>query len=135
LCDLLGTPELTQDRRFASNGDRVRNNDALVALLERRFKEKPSAHWLDALEAVGIPAGPVLEFDEAMADPHVLARGMVVETEHPSAGTFKTLGIPVKLSDTPGALRRPAPRLGEHTAEVLGPLAEQNRKEPAAAER
>ena len=135
LCDLLGTPELTQDRRFASNGDRVRNNDALVALLERRFKERPSAHWLDALEAVGIPAGPVLEFDEAMADPHVLARGMVVETEHPSAGAFKTLGIPVKLSDTPGALRRPAPRLGEHTAEVLGPLAEQNRKEPAAAER
>jgi crotonobetainyl-CoA:carnitine CoA-transferase CaiB-like acyl-CoA transferase len=106
-----------------------------VVLLERRFKEKPSAHWLDALEAVGIPAGPVLEFDEAMADPHVLARGMVVETEHPSAGTFKTLGIPVKLSDTPGALRRPAPRLGEHTAEVLEPLAEQNRKETAAAER
>jgi crotonobetainyl-CoA:carnitine CoA-transferase CaiB-like acyl-CoA transferase len=120
LCDLLGAPELKEDRRFGTNGDRVRNNGELVALLERRFKEKPSAHWLDALEAAGIPAGPVLHFEEAMADPHIVARGMVAETEHPAAGTFKTLGIAVKLSDTPGALRRPAPRLGEHTAEVLG---------------
>ena len=134
LCDLLGTPELTQDRRFATNGDRVRNNDELVSLLERRFIEKQSAHWLDALEAAGIPAGPVLHFDEAMADPHIVARGMAVDTEHPSAGTFKTLGIPVKLSHTPGALRRPAPRLGEHTAEVLGRSARQDQDEAATAE-
>jgi crotonobetainyl-CoA:carnitine CoA-transferase CaiB-like acyl-CoA transferase len=132
LCGLLGAPELLADRRFASNGERVRNNDALVALLEPLFKAKPSAHWLEVLEAASIPAGPVLEFDEAMADPHIVARGMTVDTEHPAAGTFKTLGIPVKLSDTPGALRRPAPRLGEHTAEVLGSLAAQ--KKPAAAE-
>jgi crotonobetainyl-CoA:carnitine CoA-transferase CaiB-like acyl-CoA transferase len=134
LCDLLGATELTQDPRFATNADRVRNNDTLVSLLENRFKEKPSVHWLDVLEAAGIPAGPVLEFDEAMADPHVVARGMVVDTEHPSAGTIKTLGIPVKLSDTPGALRRPAPRLGEHTAEVLGHPANQSLKEAATAE-
>ena len=88
----------------------------------------------EALEALGIPAGPVLEFDEAMADPHIVARGMVVETEHPAAGTFKTLGIPVKLSDTPGALRRPAPRLGEHTAEVLDGLASRHRNKKVAAE-
>ena len=105
-----------------------------MALLERRFKEKPSAHWLEALEAAGIPAGPVLEFDEAMADPHIVARGMVVDTEHPAAGTFKTLGIPVKLSSTPGALRRPAPRLGEHTAEVLGRAALRDQDEAATAE-
>jgi crotonobetainyl-CoA:carnitine CoA-transferase CaiB-like acyl-CoA transferase len=119
LCDLLGQPELTEDKRFASNGDRVRNNAALVALLEQHFKQKSSQHWLAALEAAGIPSGPVLSFDRAMADPHVVARGMVVETPHPAAGSLKTLGIPVKLSDTPGALARPAPRLGEHTAEVL----------------
>ena len=119
LCDLLGAPELSKDARFASNGERVRNNDALVALLEGHFRTKPSAHWLAALEAAGIPSGPVLEFDQAMADPHVVARGMAVDTAHPAAGTVKTLGIPLKLSDTPGALRRPAPRLGEHTAEVL----------------
>lgn len=119
LCDLLGVPELSKDARFASNGERVRNNDALVALLEGHFRTKPSAHWLAALEAAGIPSGPVLEFDQAMADPHVVARGMAVDTAHPAAGSVKTLGIPLKLSDTPGALRRPAPRLGEHTAEVL----------------
>jgi len=92
--------------------------------------EKPSAHWLAALDAAGIPAGPVLEFDQAMADRHIVARGVVVGTEHPAAGRVKTLGIPVKLSDTPGALRRPAPRLGEHTAEVLGFL---NRDQQQAA--
>jgi crotonobetainyl-CoA:carnitine CoA-transferase CaiB-like acyl-CoA transferase len=122
LCGMLGAPELEADPRFATNADRVRNNEALVALLEARFREKPSAHWLEALQKLGIPSGPVLEFEEAMADPHIVARGMVVETEHPAAGTIRTLGIPVKMSDTPGTLRRPAPRLGEHTAEVLGSL-------------
>jgi crotonobetainyl-CoA:carnitine CoA-transferase CaiB-like acyl-CoA transferase len=120
LCDLLGVPELKSDARFVSNGDRVRNNEVLVGLLEQRLKQKPSSHWLQALEAAGIPAGPVLHFEEAMADPHIVERAMTVETEHPSAGVFRTLGIPVKMSLTPGALRRPAPRLGEHTAEVLG---------------
>ena len=113
-------PALKADARFTTNADRVRNNDALIALLERRFREKPSAHWLALLDGAGIPAGPVLEFDQAMADPHIVARGMAVVTEHPAAGSFKTLGIPVKLSDTPGTLRRPAPSLGEHTHEVLG---------------
>jgi crotonobetainyl-CoA:carnitine CoA-transferase CaiB-like acyl-CoA transferase len=130
LCDLLGVSELSKDARFASNGDRVRNNDALVALLEGHFRTKPSAYWLAALEAAGIPSGPVLEFDQAMADPHVVARGMAVDTAHPAAGTVKTLGIRVKLSETPGALCRPAPRLGEHTAEVLGSAPAANR--PAA---
>ena len=117
--DLLGVPERWRDARFQSSGDRVRNNEALVAILEAHFRTKSSAHWLAALEAAGIPSGPVLEFDQAMADPHVVARGMAVDTAHPAAGTVKTLGIPLKLSDTPGALRRPAPRLGEHTTEVL----------------
>ena len=127
LCQTLGVPQLSKDPRFASNGDRVRNNDALVALLEEQFRAKPSAHWLAALARVGIPSGPVLEFDQAMADPHVVARGMAVDTEHPAAGRVRTLGIPVKLSDTPGGLRRPAPRLGEHTAEVLEGRAERKR--------
>jgi crotonobetainyl-CoA:carnitine CoA-transferase CaiB-like acyl-CoA transferase len=113
----------------------VRNNDALVALLEGHFRTKPSAYWLAALEAAGIPSGPVLEFDQAMADPHVVARGMAVDTAHPAAGTVKTLGIPVKLSETPGTLRRPAPRLGEHTAEVLGGAPAANRPAATAAGR
>jgi crotonobetainyl-CoA:carnitine CoA-transferase CaiB-like acyl-CoA transferase len=120
LCELIGTPELRDDPRFAANADRVRNNGELVALLEQYFLQEPSAHWLQALAAAGIPAGPVLDFAAAMADRHVVDRGMVVDMEHPTAGRLRTLGIPVKMSATPGALRRPAPRLGEHTTELLG---------------
>jgi crotonobetainyl-CoA:carnitine CoA-transferase CaiB-like acyl-CoA transferase len=98
----------------------VANNDALVALLADTLHEQPSAHWLAALEAAGIPSGPVMHYDEVFTDPHILAREMVTRTEHPVTGTFHTLGVTVKLSDTPGSVRLPAPRLGEHTAEVLG---------------
>jgi crotonobetainyl-CoA:carnitine CoA-transferase CaiB-like acyl-CoA transferase len=119
LCEILELPELVLDPRFTTNAERVKNNGALVQLLQARLRERPSAHWLGVLQKAGIPSGPVLSFDEAMADPQIVAREMVVETEHPSAGIFRTLGVVSKLSRTPGALRRPAPRLGEHTAEVL----------------
>lgn len=119
LCRLLDRPDLTTDERFRSNADRVRNNDALVGILSEVFLRMPSRHWLDAMDGAGIPGGPVLASDEILADEHVLARGMVVETHHPSAGRLKTLGVVAKLSATPGAVRRAAPRLGEHTAEVL----------------
>jgi crotonobetainyl-CoA:carnitine CoA-transferase CaiB-like acyl-CoA transferase len=119
LCEILELSDLVQDARFTTNADRVKNNDALVQILQAEFNKQPSAHWLNALKNAGIPAGPVLSFDEAMADPQIVARDMVVETEHPSAGKFRTLGVAAKLSRTPGALRRPAPRLGEHTDEVL----------------
>lgn len=120
LCEILGCAELVADPRFGSVAQRVANNDALVDLLAARLRTRPSAHWLAALEAVGIPAGPVLHYDEVFTDPHVLARDMVARTDHPLTGPFHTLGVTVKLSETPGAVRRPAPRLGEHTAEVLG---------------
>jgi crotonobetainyl-CoA:carnitine CoA-transferase CaiB-like acyl-CoA transferase len=90
----------------------------LVALLQEPLRQRPAEHWLKALEAAGVPAGPVLHFDELFTDPHFLARGMVEQTEHPATGPFRTLGVPVKLSDTPGGVRRAAPRLGEHTREV-----------------
>ncbi len=119
LCDLIGTPDLVDDPRFANNAERVRHNGILVALLAERIRTQPSAHWLTALETLGIPAGPVLHYDEVYTDPQILAREMVVETHHPVTGPFKTMGVTVKLSDTPGSVRRAAPRLGEHTAEVL----------------
>ena len=119
LCEILELPELMRDPRFTTNAERVKNNGALVEIIQARLRERPTAYWLDALKKAGIPSGPVLSFDEAMADPQIVAREMVVETEHPSVGKFRTLGIASKLSRTPGALRRPAPRLGEHTAEVL----------------
>ena len=119
LCELAGTPELVSDPRFANVAERVKHNDALVALLAEKLRAETSAHWLTALETIGIPAGPVLHYDEVFTDPQILARDMVVETDHPVTGKFRTMGVPVKLSATPGSVRRPAPRLGEHTAEVL----------------
>jgi crotonobetainyl-CoA:carnitine CoA-transferase CaiB-like acyl-CoA transferase len=120
LCEIVGLPGLVHDPRFATVAERVAHNDALVALLATPLRAHPSSHWLAALEAAGIPAGPVLHYDEVFTDPHVIARGMVATTDHPVTGPFRTLGVTVKLSDTPGTVRRPAPRLGEHTAEVFG---------------
>jgi crotonobetainyl-CoA:carnitine CoA-transferase CaiB-like acyl-CoA transferase len=120
VCAIVGLPELVADPRFLRVADRVANNKALVALLAAKLEQHPSAHWLAAMEAAGIPAGPVLHFDEVFTDPQILARKMVVETRHKVTGPFRTMGVTVKLSDTPGAVRRPAPRLGEHNDEVLG---------------
>jgi crotonobetainyl-CoA:carnitine CoA-transferase CaiB-like acyl-CoA transferase len=119
LCDLLALPKVKADPRFARNAERVAHNDALIALLEPALRTRPSAHWLTELEKLGIPAGPVLHFDEVFTDPQILARDMVAETVHPETGPFRTLGVSVKLSETPGAVRQPAPRLGEHTAEIV----------------
>jgi crotonobetainyl-CoA:carnitine CoA-transferase CaiB-like acyl-CoA transferase len=119
LCELVGAPDLVSDPRFGSVAERVKNNDALVALLAEKLRAHPSIHWLAALEKIGVPAGPVLHYDEVFNDPQILAREMVVRTDHPVTGEFRTLGVPVKLSATPGSVRRAAPRLGEHTTEVL----------------
>ncbi|HEX5445896.1 MAG TPA: CoA transferase, partial [Pirellulales bacterium] len=117
-CDILGVPELLLDARFATVADRVRHNRELVALLAPKLQANSSAHWLEALQRAGIPAGPVRQFDEVFSDPQILAREMIVTTEHPVTGRFCTLGVPVKLSQTPGSVRRPAPRLGEHTESI-----------------
>ena len=118
-CDVLGCMHLVADPRFATKPDRVRNITALVEALTPYFECETTAHWCAALEAAGVPAGPVMNHVEALSDPHCLARGMVQEVEHPAAGRSRTLGIPVKLSRTGGAIRRPAPMLGEHTGEVI----------------
>ena len=118
-CEILGCPHLAGDPRFATKPDRVKNVTALVEALAPYFKRETTAHWCGKLEAAGVPAGPVMNHVEALSDPHCLARGMVQEVEHPAAGRMKTLGVPVKLSETGGTVRRPAPMLGEHTGEVL----------------
>ena len=120
LCDLLELADVKADARFARNADRVEHNDALVEVLQTKLRLRPSVHWLGELERLGIPAGPVLHFDEVFTDPQIIAREMVAETVHPVTGPFRTLGVPVKFSETPGSVRRPAPRLGEHTQEVVG---------------
>ncbi len=122
ICRVLGLPELVDDPRFATPARRVQNRRALEALLEARFRTAPTAVWLERLEAAGVPAGPILTYDQVFADPHVQHRQMVVEVEHPRAGKTRVLGIPIKFSDTPGEVRRPAPMLGQHTEEVLREL-------------
>jgi crotonobetainyl-CoA:carnitine CoA-transferase CaiB-like acyl-CoA transferase len=116
----LRTPELIEDPRFTTNRDRMANRPALVAELEQAFTQRDTAEWVDVLLEAGVPAGPLHNVQQVVDDPHTKAREMVVEMEHPEAGTVYGLGIPVKLSATPGSIRRPAPLLGQHNDEVLG---------------
>ncbi|MFQ5898287.1 MAG: CaiB/BaiF CoA transferase family protein [Candidatus Methylomirabilia bacterium] len=122
LCRILGLPQLADDPRFATNPDRVSRRKELAQLLQERLEQEPSAHWLEQLEAEGIPAGPIYTYNQVFADPQVLHRRMAVEVAHPAAGSMRVLGIPIKLSQTPGAIRRPAPLLGQHTTEILTEL-------------
>ena len=120
LVRLIGAPELKDDARFASNAERMANRAALEEVLNGVFRQRPTAEWLEVLEEGGLPAGPVLTIGEMHADPQARARDMVVETEHPSAGTVRALGLPVKFTEAPGGVRMPAPLKGQHTREVLG---------------
>src|SRR4029077_19181568 len=90
-----------------------------TAALTPVFQRRSSAEWLRRLEQAGVPAGPVLEVGQMHADPQALAREMVIETVHPTAGKVKAIGPPIKFSDTPGDVRRAAPLFGQHTREVL----------------
>ncbi len=119
---ILEAPELGQDPRFQANEGRMSNLDALVAALNQHFRKRTTADWLERLEAGGLPAGPVLSVTEMHQDEQALARGMVVETEHPKAGPTKSLGLPITFSHTPGAIMRPAPVLGQHTRQVLSAI-------------
>jgi crotonobetainyl-CoA:carnitine CoA-transferase CaiB-like acyl-CoA transferase len=122
LCAVIGREDLPADPRFATNADRMAHRPQLVAELEAAMRARDTADWVDALLDAGVPAGPILDYSQVVADPHTKARDMVVEMEHPEAGTVFGLGIPIKLSATPGTIRRPAPLLGQHTGEILAEL-------------
>jgi crotonobetainyl-CoA:carnitine CoA-transferase CaiB-like acyl-CoA transferase len=117
--EVLGVPELAHDPRFATGADRMAHLKQLEALLAARFVTRPAAHWLSALEEAGVPCGPVNDMLQALADPQTTAREMVVDVEHSSLGSVKTLGLPIKFSATPGKVRSGAPLYGEHTGEIL----------------
>ena len=118
----LGRTDLSEDGRFATRRLRMENRAALIEAIEKTTAGERCAYWLARLYEEGVPAGPINSYARALADPHALARQMVVELLHPGAGPINALGIPVKLSDTPGAVDRPAPLLGQHTAEILAEL-------------
>jgi CoA:oxalate CoA-transferase len=118
LCRLAELEHLIADPRFVSIPYRVANNDALVEKLSQMTVRKPTDWWVAELDKRGIPCGPVLTHDQLFSHPQVLHRRMVEEVTHPKAGNQRTLGIAVKLSATPGTIRRPAPMLDEHGEEL-----------------
>ena len=111
---------LVDDGRFATNRQRVSGYDSLRPFVAERLKERPRQHWIDTLTAAGVPCGSVRTFDELFADPQIDAREMIAMVEHATIGPLKALGVPVKLSETPGAIRTPPPTLGQHTDAILG---------------
>lgn len=115
---VVARPEWLDDPRFVRQADRVRNADALEIVIEEVLGTGTTAQWVQRLDA-GVPGGPVYTYDQALADPQVQHRRMVVDIEHPRIGLMKTFGMPIKASPDLTAIRAPAPLLGQHSREVL----------------
>lgn len=118
-CKILGCEHLVDDKRFVDKPARVKNVGVLVEALTPFFARQTTDHWCAQFEEAGIPAGPVMNHVQALSDPQAQARGMVADVEHSEAGKTQTLGVTVKLSETPGAVHRAAPLLNEHEHEIL----------------
>jgi crotonobetainyl-CoA:carnitine CoA-transferase CaiB-like acyl-CoA transferase len=121
-CRALGDEALAVDPRFATNDARLANYEEFRGRVERRLAAGTTAEWQERFERAQIAAGPVYELDEVFDDPQVKHLGVVQEIEQPGYGRARMLGFPVRASATPAAIRRPAPLLGEHTAEVLAEI-------------
>jgi formyl-CoA transferase len=119
---VLGHPEWPEDPRFCTNAVRVAHRAELTALVNEIMPARTASEWVDALLAVGVPAGPINNIAEVFEDPQVLARNMRIDVPHPKLGTVTMSGISYKHGDTPGTVRRHPPMLGEHTDEVLREL-------------
>jgi formyl-CoA transferase len=118
LCTTLDRAALAADARFETNATRVANRAALVRELESALGGRTTAEWVELLIAAGVPSGPIHDFSQVFQDPHTQARRMVEEVDHPVAGRVRTLGFPLKMSDTPPTVRRAPPLLGEHSEEI-----------------
>ncbi len=115
----IGREDLADDPRWAENPDRVEGRDELEKEIDKTMAAKTRAEWAKIISDGGVPCGPVKDISEITEDPQVLHREMVVEVKHAKTGTLRMMGIPIKLSDTPGAITLPPPLLGEHTDEIL----------------
>jgi crotonobetainyl-CoA:carnitine CoA-transferase CaiB-like acyl-CoA transferase len=115
-CAVAGLPA---DERFATNRQRVSDYDALRPFVADQLRTRPRRHWIEALTTAGVPCGSVRNFDELFADPQLDAREMIAMVEHATIGPLKALGVPIKLSGTPGSVRTAPPTLGQHTDAVL----------------
>lgn len=123
-CDFAGAPELAEDPRFITNSDRVRNREALYALLPDVTKRKTQQEWVDGLAGLHVPSGPVNSLDQVFEDPQIQARGMKLTMPYPESesGDVDLIANPIKFSGTPVNYRRPPPRAGQHSEEVLEEL-------------
>lgn len=123
-CDYAGAPELAEDPRFVTNSDRVKNREALYALLPEVTKRKTQQEWVDGLAGIHVPSGPVNSLDQVFEDPQVKARGMKLTMPYPEAqsGEVDLIANPIKYSGTPVTYRRPPPTAGQHSQEVLHEL-------------
>jgi crotonobetainyl-CoA:carnitine CoA-transferase CaiB-like acyl-CoA transferase len=119
ICAALGIDDLSHDSRFASPGVRAEHAEALRGVLQARLRERTTAEWVEILEGADIMCAPVQALEDAMADPQVRHNEMVVEVEHASHGRIEIVGVPVKLSETPGRVRTAAPRIGQDTSRIL----------------
>lgn len=115
----MGLGDLSQDPRFNTSQNQIAHGEALNNILAKRFLEKTTGEWISTLEARGVLCAEIKTYEQAGEDPQVLANDMVVKTEHPTAGTLRLLGTPIRLYDTPRTLRYPPPNLGEHNTEIL----------------
>jgi CoA:oxalate CoA-transferase len=120
--EVMNLQHLKADERFATRDARTVNARALHDIIGRIYAEKPVDYWVELLVNAGVPAAPVNTVARMIEDPQVIAREMIVKQQHPTAGEISVIGVPVKLSETPGSVRTPAPLLGQHTKEVLDEL-------------
>ena len=121
-CEVGGRPELATDPRYADNAGRVRNRDELVPILEDMMRSKPRKEWLEGLETVGVPCGPINDLEQLFDDPQIQSRERRIELPHPLAGTVPQVANPIRYSDAELAYTHAGPMLGQHTDEVLGGL-------------
>jgi len=131
-CPVIGRPELADDPRYRTNAERARNRDPLISTLQETFLTRSYEEWEQLLLQSGIPVGAINRIPEVVDHPQVKARGTLVEMDHPRAGKVRMVGVPVRLSETPGAVRTPSPMLGEHTEDVLRGLLGMGAEEIAA---
>ena len=128
-CAAIDRVDIIDDPRFKNGWLRTQNYEALKPILTEAMKAKTTREWVEELEQVGIPCGPVNTIDQVASDPQILAREMIIDVQHPDAGKFKMVNTPFKFSRTPHRAERASPDLGEHTEDVLNQLLGMTRKE------
>lgn len=121
-CKAIGLESITNNPKYATNADRVKNREELIEIIGNIICAKKTNDWLNILNEAGIPCGPIYNMDQVFSDPQVLHREMVKEIDHPTVGKIKVTGIPIKFSETPGEILTAPPVLGQHTKEILAAL-------------